>query len=146
MFSKILVCNDGSAHAMRAARAAIEIARKFQSEVVVTHVLAHVPAIAPYAMTLEAAPDMSELLANAEHEQRATLACLESLFRNEQIPVRTRAENGSAQGAIARVAEEENVDLIIVGSRGMGSVQRLLMGSVSDAVVHHAHCPVLVVR
>lgn len=146
MFTKILVCNDGSAHAMRAARAAIDIAKKFKSEVVVTYVLTPIPAIAPYSMAIEGAPDMSGVIAEAEHDQRSTLACLESLFRNEKIPVRTRAETGHAQDVITRVAEEENADLIVVGSRGIGSFQRLFLGSTSDGVVHHAHCPVLVVR
>ncbi len=45
-----------------------------------------------------------------------------------------------------RVAEEVGTGLIVMGSRGLGGVKRALMGSVSDSVVRHAHCPVLVVR
>jgi nucleotide-binding universal stress UspA family protein len=146
MFKKVLVCNDGSAHAMRAARAAIGIAEKFGSEVLVTYVLSPVPSIAPYAMTMEAAPDMAELTAEAEDNQRTTLACLESLFRNENIPVRTLAERGNVHDVITNIAKEERVDLIVIGSRGIGSLQRFFLGSVSDAVAHHAHCPVLIVR
>jgi nucleotide-binding universal stress UspA family protein len=44
------------------------------------------------------------------------------------------------------LAEELGADLIVMGSRGLGGVRRALMGSVSDSVVRHAHCPVLVVR
>jgi nucleotide-binding universal stress UspA family protein len=44
------------------------------------------------------------------------------------------------------LAEEEGADLIVMGSRGLGGIRRALMGSVSDSEVHHAHCPVLVVR
>ena len=47
---------------------------------------------------------------------------------------------------ILRVAEEIGAGLIVIGSRGRGGVRRALMGSVSDSVVRHAHCPVLVVR
>ncbi len=47
---------------------------------------------------------------------------------------------------IVRVAEEVEAGLIVMGSRGLGGVKRALMGSVSDSVVRHAHCPVLIVR
>ena len=47
---------------------------------------------------------------------------------------------------IVALAEELGADLIVMGSRGLGGVRRALMGSVSDSVVRHAHCPVLVVR
>ncbi len=47
---------------------------------------------------------------------------------------------------IVRVAEEIGAGLIVMGSRGLGGVRRALMGSVSDSVVRHAHCPVMIVR
>ena len=47
---------------------------------------------------------------------------------------------------IVSLAEEIEAGLIVVGSRGLGGIRRALMGSVSDSVVRHAHCPVLVVR
>jgi len=59
---------------------------------------------------------------------------------------RIRSESGSKPGeVICKVAEEEDVTMIILGTRGLGKV-RTLMGSVSDFVVHHAHCPVIVCR
>jgi nucleotide-binding universal stress UspA family protein len=48
--------------------------------------------------------------------------------------------------AIVELADELEVGLIVMGSRGLGGVRRALMGSVSDSVVKHAHCPVMVVR
>jgi nucleotide-binding universal stress UspA family protein len=53
---------------------------------------------------------------------------------------------GRADREIALLAEEEGADLIVMGSRGRGRIRRALMGSVSDSVVRHAHCPVMVVR
>ncbi len=47
---------------------------------------------------------------------------------------------------IVQVAEDVGVGLVVMGSRGLGGVRRALMGSVSDSVVRHTHCPVLVVR
>ncbi len=53
---------------------------------------------------------------------------------------------GRPDAEILELAEEVGAELIVVGSRGLGSLRRALMGSVSDSVVRHAHCPVLVVR
>jgi nucleotide-binding universal stress UspA family protein len=57
-----------------------------------------------------------------------------------------RIEFGDPKHTICRIAQEESCDLIVVGSHGYGRVERALLGSVSDYVVHHAQCPVLVVR
>ncbi|ESN98907.1 hypothetical protein HELRODRAFT_185040 [Helobdella robusta] len=63
------------------------------------------------------------------------------------ISGRMRTESGSKKGeTICRVAEEEDATMIIVGTRGLGKVRRTIMGSVSDYVVHHAPCPVIVCR
>ncbi len=53
---------------------------------------------------------------------------------------------GKPDVEIAALAEEIGAGLIVVGSRGLGAMRRVLMGSVSSSVVRHAHCPVLVVR
>ena len=58
----------------------------------------------------------------------------------------THLKAGRADDEIVSLAEEEGAGLIVMGSRGQGGIQRALMGSVSAAVVQHAHCPVLVVR
>jgi nucleotide-binding universal stress UspA family protein len=59
---------------------------------------------------------------------------------------RTHLRMGQVDLEILALAEELGVGLIVMGSRGLGGVRRALMGSVSDSVVRHAHCPVLVVR
>ena len=53
---------------------------------------------------------------------------------------------GRPDAAIVWLAEEIGADLVSVGSRGLGAMRRTLIGSVSDSVVRHAHCPVMVVR
>ena len=58
----------------------------------------------------------------------------------------THARVGYPEAEIVDLAEEMRAGLIVIGSRGLGPLRRALMGSVSDSVVRHAHCPVLVVR
>jgi nucleotide-binding universal stress UspA family protein len=58
----------------------------------------------------------------------------------------THLRTGKADTEIVDLAEELGVGLVVLGSRGLGGIRRALMGSVSDSVVRHAHCPVLVVR
>ena len=53
---------------------------------------------------------------------------------------------GSSDRELIHLSEEIGAGLIIMGSRGLGGVRRALMGSVSDSVVKHAHCPVMIVR
>jgi nucleotide-binding universal stress UspA family protein len=80
----------------------------------------------------------------------------ESRRRLRKESWRVKAAGGAVAGAhlrmgevdleIVALAEELGADLIVMGSRGLGGVRRALMGSVSNSVVRHAHCPVLVVR
>jgi nucleotide-binding universal stress UspA family protein len=57
-----------------------------------------------------------------------------------------KVAEGYAADEILNTAEQGKYDMIVIGSRGMGAVGRFLVGSVSDRVVHHAHCSVTVVR
>jgi nucleotide-binding universal stress UspA family protein len=57
-----------------------------------------------------------------------------------------RIDPGSTPDQIVRAAEEEDVDLIVMGTRGMSEWKSLVLGGVANKVVHNAHCPVLLVR
>ncbi|KAK3083503.1 hypothetical protein FSP39_024367, partial [Pinctada imbricata] len=57
-----------------------------------------------------------------------------------------RTGDGKAGEVIIRIAKEENCKLIVTGSRGLGKFKRFVLGSVSDYLVHHSHCPVLICR
>jgi len=64
-----------------------------------------------------------------------------------KVPGHIRAVFCARAGeAIVDVAKEEHAMIVVMGTRGMGTIRRTMLGSVSDYVVHHAHCPVLVVR
>jgi nucleotide-binding universal stress UspA family protein len=146
MFNKIMVCIDGSDHSIRAIHTAAEIAAKFGAEAVAANVLEEAAEIAPYVMAMEAAPDMTALFEQAELEQSNELKCAETLFAKAGVACKPLAIKGNVVESILKAAEDEHADLIVIGSRGLGGFKRLLLGSTSDAVSHHAHCPVLIVR
>jgi nucleotide-binding universal stress UspA family protein len=79
-------------------------------------------------------------LAEAREELERTAAALTTASVNKCIEV------GDVAGTICRVAQQRAVDVIVVGSHGRTGLERLFLGSVSEHVVRHAPCPVLVVR
>lgn len=83
---------------------------------------------------------------NAEKILETTGNKLVELFADKNVFIITELLNGSPESRIVEKAEEIEADLIIVGSHGYNRWERLLLGSVSDSVIHHAPCSVLVVR
>jgi nucleotide-binding universal stress UspA family protein len=146
MFRKILLPVDGSQSSLKAARAAGEIARRFESEVTILHVQ-HLPAaaLAASGMAAMVTPDGAIAEALDEAAREALRAARESLGLpgdrvNEKVLLGHPAE------VICRAAEQGGCDLIAMGSRGLSEVRAFFLGSVSDKVSHHAPCPVLIVR
>jgi nucleotide-binding universal stress UspA family protein len=146
MFQEIVVATDGSDHALQAARMAGEIAQKFQAKLTLLSVFDMAGRMTIYESGPENMLYVDALLRRGQemHEnvQRRTGEVLQEMG----VPYQSRREAGHAVDTIVQVAEELKADLIVLGSRGLGGFKRFLMGSVSDGVLHHAHCPVLVVR
>jgi universal stress protein A len=65
---------------------------------------------------------------------------------DSSVPVEYRLVTGDPADAVVRLAEDDEVDLIVLGSHGRTGLTRLLMGSVAEAIVRKAHCPVLVYK
>jgi nucleotide-binding universal stress UspA family protein len=149
---KILVAVDGSKASDRAIAKALSLAVPTQSEVVLLTVVEPLSSYLPEVMMptgdwvgLRGFPDIELekkiLIAGETNLQRALETC-----KAADIECMTRLETGLPRDAICRVAKEEEPDFLVVGSRGLGSVERLMLGSVSDYVVHHSSCAVIVVR
>ena len=85
-----------------------------------------------------------------EEDEREARQLLEAQIEKMQAAGATVAQAhlriGRAEEVVVVLAEELGVDLIAMGSRGLGEARRALLGSVSDSVVRHAHCPVLIAR
>jgi nucleotide-binding universal stress UspA family protein len=142
---KILLATDGSREAGLAARAAAELAGKTGSALHLVYVLPtalHPPY--PHFFQRERLESETEKL---REEARGFLERQRERLEAEGAKVEeAHLREGRADEEIVRLAEEIGAGLIVVGSRGLTGLRRALMGSVSDSVVRHAHCPVLVVR
>jgi nucleotide-binding universal stress UspA family protein len=145
MFNKILLCSDGSDCAMQAARGAARIAKACKAELVVLNVL-DLLSSAIFYVAPEVAPPIDVTIRYAEEAQQATLDATGQVLTEEGAHFRCRKDSGHPVDTILCIAEAEHADLIVMGSRGLSGWQALLLGSNSEAVVHHAHCPVLIVR
>src|SRR5688500_9518261 len=95
-------------------------------------------------------PDTSELeqkaRENAARVVEDSSGKVRSFVNPDEVSVDTEVLFGSPDSRIVETAEEWKADLIVVGSHGYSRWERLLLGSVSDSVIHHAPCSVLVVR
>ena len=83
---------------------------------------------------------------SAERRLEETTADLKSAFAAKNVAVTNEIVFGSPDSRIVESAEERRTDMIVIGSHGYNRWERLLLGSVSNSVVHHAHCTVLIVR
>jgi nucleotide-binding universal stress UspA family protein len=153
--TKILLATDGSREAELAARTAADLAEKTASELHLVHVFGIAPwypiypeATAPGEWVAQEDPMLEEDLQRTS-EQRAR-EVLDTEVEKARSAGATVAQAYLREGGVATeivtLAEDIGAGLIVLGSRGRGGIRRALMGSVSDSVVRHAHCPVLVVR
>lgn len=139
--TKILLATDASQDAILAAKAAVDIANRTTSELYVVHVEVVMPTYAYPSI----APESYSLL--LEQEARDLLAKQVEQIQNQGGRVAgTYLRVGHPVDEIVDLSEELGAGLVVIGSRGLGTIKRLVMGSISEGVVHHASCPVLVVR
>jgi nucleotide-binding universal stress UspA family protein len=141
----ILLATDGSDEAGLATQAAAELSKATGSEVHVAYVLpTEAELIGHRAYTDET---RESLIARAERDARSFLEEQAERVRSEGGKVaETHLRVGRPDKELIRLARVLEVGTIVMGSRGLGAVERMLIGSVSDSVVRHAHCPVYVVR
>jgi len=143
--TKILLATDGSQEARQAAQAAAELSKDTGSEVHVTYILpspSHLRGHHLYSQEV-----MRSVTERAEEEGRSFLEDQAQQLRSSGGKVaETHLRAGEPDKEIVKLSEELDAGAIVIGSRGLGALKRALMGSVSESVVRHAHCPVFVVR
>ena len=143
--TKILLATDGSEEAALAVSTAVDVTQKTGSELHVVYVgpsLEYV-GMGPPEIGDIPAPTQEQLSAEARQLLDAEVEQVKAAGGNV---AQAHLGTGTPDREIVNLAEELGAGLIVMGSRGRGGIRRALMGSVSDSVVRHAHCPVMVVR
>ncbi len=136
----ILVGTDFSSYSERALDYALNFAEKFAAKILLIHVIESFNYSVTDSMTV------------VGHEQALSVtaaALLENQmkgFKDQSIKIRSHLTHGSPYHEIIKKAEEDGVDLIVLGTHGRSGMEHLLLGSVAERVVRTAACPVLTVR
>jgi len=133
---KILLATDGSPDADRATEAASDLTKRAEAELHVVHIWHDVPGFAHDFVKRELKRQGQEILDEQVEKIRSTGA----------VVAEAHLRGGRTSNEVIALSEEIGAGLLIVGSRGLGTVQRILMGSQSEEIVHHARVPVLVLR
>lgn len=139
MFKNILVPIDGSDHAWHALRVACDLAQKYGARLHLVHAMPPIP-IEP---SLGYYP---EIIADRAQAADALLAQAQEEAKNCVADITLEQHEGSEAEVILEKASKYACDLIVMGTRGLGRLAGLLLGSVSQKIVQHAKCPVLLVR
>lgn len=139
MYKKILVAVDGSDISFRALTNAEALAKGMKGELLVLHVTDASPKATQHRTlgitTRLEEKDDSELVYEIKKQ-----------LMESPVPFKVKEVSGHAATAIVSAAEEYDCDTIVMGSRGLGNITKLLIGSVSTEVINHAHIPVVIVK
>ncbi len=139
MYGRVVALYDGSVHADRALEAATQIAKRFDSELIVLTV---VP-IRPSFGEVPGYPAKAEER-EIEGYRTAVERAADRAKKAGAHRVHAEVREGGVVEEILTYLEAHPPDLVLVGDRGQSTSRRLMLGSVSEALVHHAPCPVLV--
>jgi nucleotide-binding universal stress UspA family protein len=139
---RILVGVDGSEPALRAARRAFDLGRRLGESVSLAHVLPPPPVFSEPAVVL----DIAELERRVYEAGKSVLENLAAEGRNNGVQVDTRILSGPAAEALAEEAQAQDVDFVVVGSRGRTLVGSMLLGGTSHRLVPICKKPILIVH
>jgi len=141
---RVLLAIDGSEQSTQAAQAVMSLASV--STLTILHVI-DLPQLTFSMLGPEIAHDLSKVAEEAlRKDGEEALTRTKSLLSGKVEPLESRLEEGSPAELILSIAQEEHSDLILMGARGRGQVEELFLGSVSQRVLTHAVCPVLIIN
>ena len=135
LISKILVAVDGSETSSKAAENAIDLAERYRADLIALYIVP--PNIKSSEIFDLAKENGQKIVDEVKHEASA-----------KKLIVRTEVllDIGSVTKGIVEYAEKNNVNLIVLGTRGISGIKRMLLGSTASGVVTYSHCPVIVVK
>ena len=140
MFEKVLLAVDGSEHALHAARTAADLTRAMNSKefrIVVAY---------DFIPSYLGEPNLQHAIDARMEEAKSILQNAVKAVGELPCEIHTELIEGSIAEAIIGIATTRKSDVIVMGSRGLGKLAGLLLGSTSQKVVSHAPCPVLIIR
>lgn len=144
MFSRILVAVDSSPCGERALTQAIDLAKRYGARLIILHViLRRLYAVTPSEAGVLAA---TVFVKEMEAEGEIIISKAGEVARASGVDYVCRLLQGVPADEIMKTAQQENVDLIVVGSRGLTEVKAFLLGSVSTKVSHRSKCPILIIK
>jgi nucleotide-binding universal stress UspA family protein len=141
-----MVAIDGSEHSLKAAEYALEIAKSFGAQLYAVTVT-YVPE--SYHLKQEDVLSQSkEIHDNSMEDAKTWLEKFNQKSKEDNIQLKTEliSSHRPVDYVILEYAEKNNIDLIVVGTRGRSGFKKLLLGSIASSVVTYAHCPVMVVK
>lgn len=150
-FSKIMVAIDGSEQSLEAASYAISLAEVYHSELLAVHVVSDMTQNDYDSdMQIEKLPEsVKKIMDEVKRESDPWFSRIRSELSTESsVKLHTKIILSplKVSAIIVNYAENTNVDLVAVGTRGRSGFKRLLLGSVASDVATYAHCPVLVIK
>lgn len=142
MIKHILFPNDGSDNSQKALQYVKEVALKFGAKVTVATIYE-----SPLLNGIEIVPyTFSELEKSIREIAEDILEKAHKDLNESGIPCDTRLEQGDPGKVVVELCENNDFDLIVMGSRGLGTVKSFLLGSVSNYVLHHTNCPMMLIK
>jgi len=144
---RILVAVDGSNPSLSASTFAIDLAKRFDAELIVLHVID--PRYRELEIAISPRPGrFKEIEKKAMEDAEKILDIVRLNATEKNVNVKMDAISGctSVVKDIVRYAKANNADMIVIGNRGMNGFKKLLVGSVASGVVTYSDCPVLVVK
>lgn len=139
MFKRIIAAVDGSEHSYHALYYAKGLAECFGADLYLVHVFPHTSDLLGY-------DEYAHLVARRETSGQEILQEARQKLGETTVTVHDELLEGPEAEAILAVAETRQADLIVMGTRGLSTLQGLLLGSVSHKVIRHAKCPVTLCR
>jgi len=174
MFTKILVATDGSNHGTRAVEAAVDLAVKYEAELIIGHVLLHGEPPSAFRRMTEVEhlvrepsvqkPDTMNITggliayASQAEQNRVSHDVMEALggritdhataiAKKKGVKnVHAEIAHGDTANRLLKIAEKVNADLIVIGTRGFGPLKAMLMGSTSQKIAQLASCACLTIK
>ncbi len=139
---KILFCTDFSDNSRPAFELAVDYAKGFGAELLILNVIDY----KEFPGYVDWAEKLHEILDNIEQSVTEHLQALVKESSESVKEVKTYCRKGSTPKVVVDLAQEENADLIVVGTHGRTGVKHLVMGSVARSILKTAHRPVLIVE